>query len=63
MILICAHAPMSPRARTSVPDLWSENKMIKKEWIWVMTMLIGIAGWRATSVYGASVVLLANPDL
>ena len=26
---------MSPRARTSVPDQWSENKGIKKEWIWV----------------------------
>ena len=35
MISICAHVPMSPRARTSVPDLWSENKVVKKEWIWV----------------------------
>ena len=26
---------MSPRARTSVPDQWSENKGIKKEWIWI----------------------------
>ena len=35
MILICAHVPMSPRARTSAPDQWSENKGMKKEWIWV----------------------------
>ena len=35
MISICAQVPMSHLARTSVPDLWSENKVIKKEWIWV----------------------------
>ena len=27
-----AHVPMSPRARTSVLDLWSENKGTEKEW-------------------------------
>ena len=35
MVVICAHVPMSLRARTSVPDLWSENKGNEKEWIWV----------------------------
>ena len=35
MVVICAHVPMSLRARTSVPDLWSENKGNEKKWIWV----------------------------
>ena len=35
MVVIYAHVPMSLRARTSVPDLWSENKGNEKEWIWV----------------------------
>ena len=30
MIVICAHVPMSLRARTSVPDLWSGNKVAKR---------------------------------
>ena len=30
-----AHVPMSLWARTSVLDLWSGSKYIKKEWIWV----------------------------
>ena len=35
MVVICAHVPMSLRARTSMLDLWSENKGNEKEWIWV----------------------------
>ena len=35
MILTYAHVRMSPRAKTSAPDQWSENKGMKKEWIWV----------------------------
>ena len=35
MVVICVHVPMSLRVRTSVPDLWSENKGTEKEWIWV----------------------------
>ena len=30
-VVICAHVPMSLRVRTSVPDLWFENKGTEKE--------------------------------
>ena len=31
--IICPPLPMSLQVRTSVPDLWSENKGTEKEWI------------------------------
>ena len=46
MISICAHVPMSLRARTSVPDPWSVNKGIKRNGYGVMNVLTGITGWR-----------------
>ena len=52
---------MSPRVRTSVPDLWSQHKGTKKEWYGYVNMLIGILGWRATLDCGSWIVLLANP--
>ena len=41
MVSICAHVPMSPRARTSVPDDRSGYKGTKKEW----TRTIWDADW------------------
>ena len=63
MIIICAHVPMSPRVRTSVPDLWSQHKGTKKEWSGYVNMLIGIPEWRVTFVCGWIIVLARQSSL
>ena len=44
MIIICAHVPMSPRARTSVPDEWSAVIQLKRCGLGDSEMLTGILG-------------------
>ena len=44
MFIICAHVPMSPRARTSVPDDRSQIKVTEKVCPDSFEMLTGILG-------------------
>ena len=59
MVLICAHVPMSPQARTSVPYLWSGNKVTKKEWIWGNEHA-DWDHWMASYIVCGSLVVLAR---
>ena len=44
MNVICTHVPMSPRARTSVSDERSQNKVAVKVWSGFSEMLTGTLG-------------------
>ena len=62
MIIICAHVPMSLRARTSVPDDRSEIKVTGKVWFWQFRDADWDSGWRADLIRGAVGLLLVTPE-
>ena len=62
MVSICAHVPMSLRARTSVPDDRYVIKVTEKVWFWQFRDADWDSGWRADLVHGAVGLLLVTPE-
>ena len=63
MIIICAHVPMSLRARTSVPNDRSEIAAVGKVWFWQFWDADWDSGWREDLFCGAVGLLLVTPEV